>query len=87
LEPNSNETEESELDHRKEHRVRTSTFRGISIDLSDESENASDSIRFNDDGDSNEIDENDLQDEKHDDPRIVTNAGIIGDLINQSNMF
>jgi hypothetical protein len=41
-----------------------------------DSENARDSIRFNDDGDSNEIDENDLQDEKHDDPRILTKCGI-----------
>jgi hypothetical protein len=40
--------------------------------LSFENENASDSIRFNDDGDSNKIDENDSQCEKHDDPRIST---------------
>jgi hypothetical protein len=32
--------------------------------LSVENENAEDSIRFNDDGDSNEIDEIDLQSEK-----------------------
>jgi hypothetical protein len=32
-------------------------FRGSSIDSSDESRNASDSIRFSDDGDSNTIDE------------------------------
>jgi hypothetical protein len=47
------------------------------IDSSDDDENADDSIRVNDDGNSNEIDESDLQDEKQDDPRIVTNPGII----------
>jgi hypothetical protein len=41
-----------------------------------EPENASPSIRFNDDGDSNEIDEIDSQLEKHDDPRISTEHGI-----------
>jgi hypothetical protein len=51
------------------------TFRGIMIDSSDENENASDSIRFNDDGDSNEIDESDLQAEKQDEAIIVTNPG------------
>jgi hypothetical protein len=54
-----------------------STFRGISIEIRLEEKNAFDSIRFNDDGDSNEIDESDLQDEKHDDPTIFTNPGII----------
>jgi hypothetical protein len=33
-------------------------------------ENADDSIRFNREFDSNEIDESDLHDEKHDEPRI-----------------
>jgi hypothetical protein len=36
----------------------------------DEDENASDSIRFNRELDSNEMDESELHDEKHDDPRI-----------------
>jgi hypothetical protein len=49
-----------------------STFRGITIDSRFDGENAHDSIRFNDDGDSNEIDESDSQHEKHDDPRIST---------------
>jgi hypothetical protein len=53
-----------------------STFRGITIDSRFENENADDSIRFNDDGDSNEIDENCPQYEKHDDPRISTEHGI-----------
>jgi hypothetical protein len=39
------------------------TLRGIPIDLSDEYENASDSIRTNGEFDSNEIDESDLLDE------------------------
>jgi hypothetical protein len=49
-----------------------STLRGITIDPSFEYENASDSIRFNDDGDSNETDESDLQFRKHNDSRIST---------------
>jgi hypothetical protein len=53
-----------------------STFLGITIDSSFDDENAYDSIRFNDDGDSNEIDESDLQYEKHSDPRISTEHGI-----------
>jgi hypothetical protein len=48
----------------------SSTFRGITIDSSFEYENAEDSIRFNDDGDSNEIDESEAQNEKQNDPRI-----------------
>jgi hypothetical protein len=44
----------------------------MTIDSRFEDENALDSIRFNDDGDSNEIDENNLQSSKHDDPRIST---------------
>jgi hypothetical protein len=46
-----------------------STSRGIVIDLREESRNASDSIRFNRESFSNEIDEIDeseLYDEKHD---------------------
>jgi hypothetical protein len=42
------------------------------IDSSDDDENADDSIRVNRESDSNEIDESDLQDEKHDEPRIST---------------
>jgi hypothetical protein len=49
-----------------------STFRGITIASRFEHLNASDSIRFNDDGDSNEMDESDGQFEKHDDSRIAT---------------
>jgi hypothetical protein len=50
--------------------------RGITIDGSDENENANDSIRINCEFDSNVIDESDLQDEKQFDPRISTFLGI-----------
>jgi hypothetical protein len=39
-------------------------------------EKASERICFNDEGDSNEIDESESQNEKHDDPRISTEHGI-----------
>jgi hypothetical protein len=44
--------------------------------LSDEHENASDSIRVNREFDSNEIDESDSHRSKHDDPKISTFRGI-----------
>jgi hypothetical protein len=53
-----------------------STFRGISIDSSDEDENAADSIRVKCEFDSNVIDESDLHRIKHSDPRISTFRGI-----------
>jgi hypothetical protein len=53
-----------------------STFRGITIVSSDKHENASDSIRVKCEFDSNLIDESDLQDEKHCDPRISILLGI-----------
>jgi hypothetical protein len=43
---------------------------GIKIDSSDDSKNAFDSIRVNCELDSNEIDENDLQNEKQNEQRI-----------------
>jgi hypothetical protein len=49
---------------------------GIIIDWSDENENASDSIRVNCEFHSNKIDESDLHDEKHEEPRIWTVEGI-----------
>jgi hypothetical protein len=42
----------------------------------DEYENASDSIRDNREFDSNEIDESDSQNEKHDEPRISISPAI-----------
>jgi hypothetical protein len=53
-----------------------STFRGITIDESDDDEYASDSIRVNRESDSNVIDESDPQPEKHDEQRISTFRGI-----------
>jgi hypothetical protein len=50
--------------------------------------NAFDSIRFNEDGRSNEIDKSDVQYSKHDDPRISTFRGITIDLtFNDENAF
>jgi hypothetical protein len=49
------------------------------IDRNDENENADDSIRVNDDGDSNEIDSRDPQYEKHREQRISTDFGRIID--------
>jgi hypothetical protein len=51
-------------------------LRGITIDWSEEDENANDSIRFNLEFDLNEIDESDSQDEKHAKQRISTLRGI-----------
>jgi hypothetical protein len=52
------------------------TFRGITIDCNDDPQNASDSMRFNCDSDSNEIDESDLHSEKHDIPSTSTFRGM-----------
>jgi hypothetical protein len=49
------------LQYEKHDGPRISTWHGIEIDSSFDDENAYDSIRFNDDGDSKEIDESDLQ--------------------------
>jgi hypothetical protein len=76
-EPGSKEIDESDRQDEKHDDSRISTFRGISIDLSDEYENANDSIRVNREFDSNEIDESDLQSEKHDDPRISISEEIV----------
>jgi hypothetical protein len=77
LDHDSNEIDESELQDEKHFEQRISTDRGIVIDLSDDDENASDSIRVNRESVSNEIDESDLQYEKHFEQRISTNRGII----------
>jgi hypothetical protein len=52
------------------------TVRGITIDSSDEYENANDSIRLNREFDSNEMDESDSQCEKHSEQRISALDGI-----------
>jgi hypothetical protein len=68
--------DESDPQYEKHFDPRISTLRGIKIDRSDDSENASDSIRVKCEFDSNVIDESDLQYEKHFDPRISTLLGI-----------
>jgi hypothetical protein len=64
------------LDQEKHDDPRISTLLGITIDSSDENENAEDSIRVNRDFDSNEIDLRNLHFKKKDDPRISTLHGI-----------
>jgi hypothetical protein len=68
--------DESDSQSEKQFESRISTLLGITIDSSDEDENASDSIRVNREFDSNEIDESDLQFQKHDEQRISTFDGI-----------
>jgi hypothetical protein len=75
LESNSIEIDESDLQTEKQPEPRISTVRGITIDLSEELENASDSIRFNLESNSIEIDESDPQPEKQLEPRISTPLG------------
>jgi hypothetical protein len=58
-ESDSNEIDESDSHHEKHSEQRISTLRGITIDSSDDMENALDSIRINREFDSNEIDESD----------------------------
>jgi hypothetical protein len=72
----SNETDNSDLQSEKHDGQRISTFDGIKIDRSDESENADDSIRVNCEFDSNEIDENDGRLSEHDELGISTWPGI-----------
>jgi hypothetical protein len=48
------------------------TLRGITIDFNEDDENARDSMRFNREFDSNEINEKDSHEQKHFDPRIST---------------
>jgi hypothetical protein len=67
--------DESESQYEKHFDPRISTFRGIMIDLSDDDENADDSIRVNRELDSNVIDES-SETKKHCDPRISTFLGI-----------
>jgi hypothetical protein len=64
------------LHEQKHDEPRISTLFGITIDSSDEDENAEDSIRVNRELDLNEIDVSDLHEEKHDEPRISTLFGI-----------
>jgi hypothetical protein len=68
--------DESDLQFQKQFQPRISTFRGITIDSSDEPANTNDSIRVKCEFDSNVIDERNLQYEKHFDRRISTFLGI-----------
>jgi hypothetical protein len=64
--------DESDSQLEKHDDPRNSTPHGITIDRSDEDENAEDSIRVNRESGSNVIDESELQYEKHSDPRSST---------------
>jgi hypothetical protein len=76
LESDSIEIDERDFHNEKQFEPRISPVRGITIDLSEEWENALNSIRFNLESDSIEIDERDLQNEKQPEPRISTVRGI-----------
>jgi hypothetical protein len=52
-------------------------FRGMTIDWSDDRENAEDSIRVKREFSSNEITESDRHKEKQDDPRTSTERGTV----------
>jgi hypothetical protein len=67
---------DEKLTFRKAQSSMNRTLRGITIDFSDECENANDSIRVNREFDSIEIDKSDLQYEKHFEQRISTLRGI-----------
>jgi hypothetical protein len=62
--------DESEKQSEKHDDPIISTEHGIKIGRSFEDENADDSIRFNDDSNSNEMDESDVHRSKQDEPRI-----------------
>jgi hypothetical protein len=59
------------------------TFRGITIESSDESKDTNDFICVNRDFDSSKIDESDWQYEKHEKQRISTLSGIKTDLTDE----
>jgi hypothetical protein len=71
--------DEREVHSEKHDDPRISRFCGIWIDLSDEFENAYGSIRFSREFNSNEIDESDLQHEKHDDLGMLMFRSIVID--------
>jgi hypothetical protein len=58
--------DESDVQYDEHPEQKISPLRGITIDWNDENENAYHSICFNPEFDSNEIDESDRYDEKHD---------------------
>jgi hypothetical protein len=73
----SNESDDSDVQLPEHDETRISTLLGITIDSSDDPENAPDSIRSNREFDSNEMDENDPHREKQDEPRISISRGIV----------
>jgi hypothetical protein len=73
--PNSTETDNKITPTNAEPSMNR-TFRGITIDRSDENENAPHSIRIKAEFDSNVTDESASQYEKQNDPRISTFLGI-----------
>jgi hypothetical protein len=77
LDPDSNITEESDLQSEKHHPPKISTDEGIMISIKTVPENAALSIRDNLDPDSNVTEESDLQLEKHDSPKNVTELGMV----------
>jgi hypothetical protein len=68
--------DKSDSQDEKQFEQRISTFLGITIDSSDEHENADDSIRVNCEFDLNEIDESNLQYEKQFELKISILLGI-----------
>jgi hypothetical protein len=72
--------DENDSQHAKHFEPRISTLQGMTIDLSDDCENAEESIRINCEFDSNEIDENCWHHEKQDEFNISTLCGISIDL-------
>jgi hypothetical protein len=67
--------DESDWQNEKHENPIASIFRGILIDRRNEDENAEDSIRFNYEFDSNEMDDSDRHPEKKDHSRISTFRG------------
>jgi hypothetical protein len=74
------------LQYEKHDDPRISTWHGIEIDSSFEWENAFDSIRFSDDGDSNEIEKSELELENVDGEKISMAHGIQTLVIGQSSI-
>jgi hypothetical protein len=74
--PTSNKTDKSDWQSIKHPEQRISQLRGITIERSEENENAFDSIRVNRDPTSNETDKSDLHPEKHPEQRIWQLRGI-----------
>jgi hypothetical protein len=68
--------EERDLQNEKQNDPRISTFRGMSIDRSDEDENAFDSIRFNREFDSKDRNRSVLHPSKHFADNAVVDRGI-----------